>query len=103
MENWSPLDFTSISSQFADEIQSRVEEYPHHINEMPVDCSSLNDPVLFFCVQTFASVIQHDEQENNTRENMESVHTCHHEEDRTVGAIAHREGRIAPFHAYYTD
>src|SRR5215216_6246353 len=68
--------------QRADQIQGGVEENPYQIHEVPVNCGGLNW-ILFFIIEAFTAVSPDNRQQDQARQNVEGMHTCHHKEHRT--------------------
>src|ERR1041384_1634550 len=66
-------------SQCTDQIQGGVKEYPNQIYEVPIDCRGLYR-ILFFIIQTLPSITPNNRKENQAREHVQRVHSCHHKE-----------------------
>lgn len=62
----------------ADQIQSGVEEYPNQVYKVPVHRGSLHTPMLLGGVHTFAGIIPNDEEEDESSQDVECMHPCHH-------------------------
>lgn len=73
---------------------------PDHIHEVPVNCGSLNR-IALIVIQTASAIGYDNNEENQAREYMEGMHTCHHEEDcpgwAVIACQSIMEGK-RPFH-----
>src|SRR3990172_1202866 len=57
--------------QPADQGQSRIEENPHKVYEVPVDCSGFHAPVFLSGIQILARVVPYYKKEDQSRKNVE--------------------------------
>ena len=88
-----------LDGRNADQVKRRVEENPHHVDEMPVHRGGFDGPVALGVVQTFAGVAVHDDHENHPGQHVKGVKPGHGVKQRPGDAGAGPIGGDPPLHA----
>ena len=74
-----------------DKVERRIEENPDQINVVPVDGAGLDTPVFLRRIMALSSQVPHDNDENDTANDVQGMHAGHGEDDCAVDVVPGRQ------------